>query len=99
VDNERHNFPDVVHVELSHHFNEWSTPALPAQLYKFRCLGRPWGPTRWVVHAIWANRPEPDMRSCAMSVLRELISSALSEQLGREISDWSRSLLAWKDDE
>ena len=95
---ERRNFPDVVHVELHHHPKSWSACALPAQLYKFKCLGRPWGPTRWVVHAIWANRPEPDMRSCAMSALRELISSTLSEQLGREISDWSRSLLAWKDD-
>jgi hypothetical protein len=93
----RRYLPDVVHIVLQHHPREWSNDS-PPSVYKFRCIGRPWG-SRWVVHAIWANRPwPPEFRLRNMSILRGLINSSLAEQLGKEVSPWENSLLAWEDE-
>ena len=91
--------PDVVYVELHHHPTEWSVGEA-AEVYKFRCLGRAWGATRWVVHAVWANKVKPTLstpRPFAMAILRQLISDELSQKLRREIPQWDNDLLAWED--
>jgi len=94
----RRYLPDVVTVMLHHHPKEWSDGS-PSVIYKFRVTGKPWGP-RWIVHAVWANRPAPpEFRLRNLSVLKPLISSALSEHFdGKEISQWENSLLAWEDE-
>jgi hypothetical protein len=95
ADNSRH-YPDVVRIELHHHPREWSNGS-PAEVYKFRVIGKAWG-GRWMVHAVYANRPAPlGMRLRAMGILKALINSALSEQLGKEVPSWENSLLSWED--
>lgn len=94
--------PDVMYVELHYHPHQWSDG--PSQeTYKFQVIGKSWG-ARWLVHAVWANKPEPpSMNPRALRILKSLISAALSEFSnhiirGREIPPWDNSLLAWKDD-
>jgi hypothetical protein len=91
--------PDVYYVELRHHPVEWSNGAAP-EVYTFRCVGRTWGSTRWVVHAVWANKEKPTLttsRAFSMATLRQLISNELAHQLHREIPQWDNDLLAWEE--
>lgn len=89
--------PDVVHVELHYHQTEWTNGEAP-DVYKFRVTGKAWGTGRWVVHAVYANRPAPALgRKDLMSTLRALLTSELSQRLNREISVWENGLLAWED--
>jgi hypothetical protein len=88
--------PDVADVELYRHPLEWSNGEAP-EVYKFRCIGRSWG-TRWIVHAVWADKPAPSTpRAFALATLRQLISNELAHQLRREIPPWDSDLLAWED--
>ena len=90
----RRNLSDAVTVVLHHHPHEWSNGS-PPEVYKFRVMGKPWG-QRWVIHSVYANRTlPPEFRLRSMSVLRGLINSSLTEQLGTEISPWQNDLLAW----
>ena len=92
-----HSHPEVVHVELHRHPNEWSNGEVP-ESYRFRVIGIPWGPERWVVHAVYANQPAPStFKTRNIGMLRGLINASLSEQLGRDVNAWDTSLLAWED--
>ena len=92
-----HSHPEVVHVELHHHPHEWSNGEEP-ESYRFRVIGLPWGPERWVVHVVFAEQPAPDkFRTRHMTMLRGLINKSLSAQLGRDITAWDNSLLSWED--
>ena len=91
--------PDVIHVELHHHSVEWSNGEAP-EIFKFKCIGRVWGSTRWVVHAVWADKPAPApsaSRAFSLATLRQLISNELSQKLRREIPQWDNDLLAWEE--
>lgn len=95
IDNQN-SIPDVVHVELHYHPTEW-TNGIAEDIYKFRVTGKTWGTSRWVVHAVYANRPAPTLGRNNLTTLRALLTAELSHRLNREISDWENSLLAWED--
>ena len=97
AENRRPLGPDVVIIRLHYHPHEWSTDDAPPMVYKFRVLGKPWG-QRWVVHSVYANRTlPPEFRLRSMRILRGLINSSLTEQLGKEILPWQNDLLAWEE--
>jgi hypothetical protein len=95
IDNQN-SVPDVMYVELHYHPQEWTNGETPA-VYKFRVTGKTWGTSRWVVHAVYADRPAPASGRHNMGALRALLTQELSHRLGRDISDWENGLLAWED--
>jgi len=88
--------PDVVYVKLHFHPTAWTTGEA-TNVYKFRVTGKSWGATRWVVHAVWADKPAPtDIRLRTTGMLKALLSTCLADQLGRVIPQWENDLLGWE---
>ena len=90
------SLPDVYWVELHYHPDIWAN-GRPLDTYRFEVIGSTWGPNRWAVHAIWANRPMPICERLSLPRLRELINISLEEQTEREITTWHMSCLAWEE--
>jgi hypothetical protein len=93
--NQRTN-PDVYWVELSFHPDMWANGEAP-DVYKFRCIGGTWGLHKWAVHAVYCNRPMPQVKNLSLPRLRSMISRSLEEQTHREITSWATDCLAWEE--
>ena len=95
INNQRTN-PDIYWVELSFHPDMWANGEAP-EVFKFRCIGGSWGVGRWAVHAVYCNRPMPQVKNLSLPRLRAMISQSLEEQTHREITSWATDCLAWEE--